>query len=72
MEMDVLFSCLLTNHAGGDPNALSIKIVAPDGNEVFFKIKKTTRLNKLKVSHGGCGFSQAFRTEQGRDNEVEK
>jgi hypothetical protein len=23
--------------------------VATDGNEVFFKIKKTTKLNKLKV-----------------------
>ena len=32
-------------------NTLNIKIVATDGSEVFFKIKKTTRLNKLKVSH---------------------
>lgn len=31
-------------------NTLNIKIVSTDGNEVFFKIKKTTRLNKLKVS----------------------
>jgi hypothetical protein len=28
---------------------LSIKIVGAEGNEVFFKIKKTTKLNKLKV-----------------------
>lgn len=32
-------------------NALNIKIRATDGSEVFFKIKKTTKLNKLKV---GC------------------
>jgi hypothetical protein len=31
-------------------NTLNIKIVATDGSEVFFKIKRTTRLNKLKVS----------------------
>jgi small ubiquitin-related modifier len=31
-------------------NTLNIKIVSTDGNEVFFKIKKTTKLNKLKVS----------------------
>lgn len=30
-------------------NALNIKIRATDGSEVFFKIKKTTKLNKLKV-----------------------
>lgn len=34
--------------AGGD--ALNIKIVSTNGDEVFFKIKKTTKLNKLKVS----------------------
>ncbi|GFZ43427.1 hypothetical protein JCM24511_01147 [Saitozyma sp. JCM 24511] len=33
-----------------DDNTLNIKIVSTDGNEVFFKIKKTTRLNKLKVN----------------------
>ena len=31
-------------------NTLNIKIVSTDGSEVFFKIKKTTKLNKLKVS----------------------
>lgn len=31
-------------------NTLNIKITSTDGSEVFFKIKKTTRLNKLKVS----------------------
>lgn len=31
-------------------NALNIKIRATDGSEVFFKIKKTTKLNKLKVT----------------------
>lgn len=31
-------------------NTLNIKIRATDGSEVFFKIKKTTKLNKLKVS----------------------
>lgn len=30
-------------------NTLNIKIRATDGSEVFFKIKKTTKLNKLKV-----------------------
>ena len=30
-------------------NTLNIKIVATDGSEVFFKIKRTTKLNKLKV-----------------------
>ncbi|KAK4683746.1 small ubiquitin-related modifier, partial [Tremellales sp. Uapishka_1] len=36
---------------GGDPNTLNIKIVSTDGNEVFFKIKKTTKLNKLKTAY---------------------
>jgi hypothetical protein len=31
-------------------NTLNIKIVSTDGSEVFFKIKKTTKLNKLKAS----------------------
>lgn len=31
-------------------NTLNIKIRATDGSEVFFKIKKTTKLNKLKAS----------------------
>lgn len=31
-------------------NTLNIKICSTDGSEVFFKIKKTTKLNKLKVS----------------------
>ncbi|EJT48269.1 hypothetical protein A1Q2_06429 [Trichosporon asahii var. asahii CBS 8904] len=35
--------------ADGGENALNIKIRATDGSEVFFKIKKTTKLNKLKV-----------------------
>jgi hypothetical protein len=30
-------------------NTLNIKVVSTDGNEVFFKIKRTTKLNKLKV-----------------------
>lgn len=34
-------------------NALNIKIRATDGSEVFFKIKKTTKLNKLKVKCDG-------------------
>ncbi|KAI9634428.1 ubiquitin-related domain-containing protein [Dioszegia hungarica] len=34
-----------------DSNALNIKIVSTDGNEVFFKIKKTTKLNKLKAAY---------------------
>ncbi|RSH90398.1 hypothetical protein EHS25_001003 [Saitozyma podzolica] len=34
-----------------DDNTLNIKIVSTDGNEVFFKIKKTTRLNKLKAAY---------------------
>lgn len=34
-------------------NTLNIKIRATDGSEVFFKIKKTTKLNKLKVGSGG-------------------
>lgn len=42
--------------AAADPNALSIKIVGAEGNEVFFKIKKTTKLNKLKVSHCSDGY----------------
>jgi len=33
-------------------NTLNIKIVSTDGGEVFFKIKRTTKLNKLKVSLG--------------------
>lgn len=33
-----------------DDNTLNIKIRATDASEVFFKIKRTTRLNKLKVS----------------------
>jgi len=34
-----------------EDNTLNIKIVSTDGNEVFFKIKKTTRLNKLKTAY---------------------
>ncbi|KAK1927919.1 ubiquitin-related domain-containing protein [Papiliotrema laurentii] len=34
-----------------DDNTLNIKIVSTDGNEVFFKIKKTTKLNKLKSAY---------------------
>lgn len=35
-------------------NTLNIKIRASDGAEVFFKIKKTTKLNKLKVGWSGA------------------
>lgn len=35
-----------------DDNTLNIKIRATDSSEVFFKIKKTTKLNKLKVGVG--------------------
>ncbi|KAK6907685.1 hypothetical protein V866_003489 [Kwoniella sp. B9012] len=34
-----------------DPNTLNIKIVSTNGDEVFFKIKKTTKLNKLKSAY---------------------
>ncbi|ODO07628.1 hypothetical protein L198_01209 [Cryptococcus wingfieldii CBS 7118] len=34
-----------------DPNTLNIKIVSTNGEEVFFKIKKTTKLNKLKTAY---------------------
>lgn len=51
--------------AQADPNALSIKIVAPDGGEVFFKIKKTTRLNKLKVGDEVQGGSILWSSVQG-------
>ncbi|WOO85752.1 Small ubiquitin-related modifier 1 [Vanrija pseudolonga] len=34
-----------------DDNTLNIKIRATDGSEVFFKIKKTTKLNKLKNAY---------------------
>lgn len=40
-----------------DDNTLNIKIRATDSSEVFFKIKKTTKLNKLKV-----GFPELERT----------
>ncbi|RSH88164.1 uncharacterized protein EHS24_000692 [Apiotrichum porosum] len=36
-----------------DENTLNIKIRATDGSEVFFKIKKTTKLNKLKNAYAG-------------------
>ncbi|WWC88198.1 uncharacterized protein L201_003103 [Kwoniella dendrophila CBS 6074] len=36
---------------GGDGNTLNIKIVSTNGDEVFFKIKKTTKLNKLKSAY---------------------
>ncbi|KAL7423615.1 SUMO protein smt3 [Cryptotrichosporon argae] len=36
---------------GGDANALNIRIRSTDGSEVFFKIKKTTKLNKLKAAY---------------------
>ncbi|KAK8865603.1 hypothetical protein IAR55_000747 [Kwoniella newhampshirensis] len=32
-------------------NTLNIKIVSTNGDEVFFKIKKTTKLNKLKTAY---------------------
>ncbi|WVQ96980.1 hypothetical protein IAU59_004089 [Kwoniella sp. CBS 9459] len=32
-------------------NTLNIKIVSTNGDEVFFKIKKTTKLNKLKSAY---------------------
>ncbi|WRT66000.1 uncharacterized protein IL334_002951 [Kwoniella shivajii] len=35
----------------GDANTLNIKIVSTNGDEVFFKIKKTTKLNKLKSAY---------------------
>ncbi|WVR05568.1 hypothetical protein IAU60_002587 [Kwoniella sp. DSM 27419] len=35
----------------GDNNTLNIKIVSTNGDEVFFKIKKTTKLNKLKTAY---------------------
>ncbi|BEI82392.1 hypothetical protein CcaverHIS002_0302600 [Cutaneotrichosporon cavernicola] len=34
-----------------DDNTLNIKIRATDSSEVFFKIKKTTKLNKLKTAY---------------------
>ncbi|WWD18221.1 hypothetical protein CI109_102671 [Kwoniella shandongensis] len=36
---------------GDANNTLNIKIVSTNGDEVFFKIKKTTRLNKLKTAY---------------------
>lgn len=35
------------------PPPLPLQVVSTDGNEVFFKIKRTTKLNKLKVRAGG-------------------
>ncbi|KAL7410608.1 ubiquitin-related domain-containing protein [Mrakia frigida] len=35
----------------GDPNQMSIKVVSSDGQEVFFKIKNTTRFSKLKGAY---------------------
>lgn len=35
--------------AAADPNTLNIKITNTNNEEVFFKIKRTTKLNKLKV-----------------------
>lgn len=43
-------------------NTLNIKIVSTDGNEVFFKIKKTTKLTKLKVSLDSCRVRSANHT----------
>lgn len=34
-----------------DPNTLNIKITNTNNEEVFFKIKRTTKLNKLKVRY---------------------
>ncbi|WVF70979.1 hypothetical protein IAT40_005775 [Kwoniella sp. CBS 6097] len=34
-----------------EDNTLNIKIVSTNGDEVFFKIKKTTKLNKLKSAY---------------------
>ncbi|CAD6578639.1 MAG: hypothetical protein TREMPRED_002237 [Tremellales sp. Tagirdzhanova-0007] len=34
-----------------EDNTLNIKITSTDGNEVFFKIKRTTKLNKLKAAY---------------------
>ena len=32
------------------PEQLNIKVKDADGNEVFFKVKRTTKLSKLKLS----------------------
>ncbi|GHJ85848.1 hypothetical protein NliqN6_2250 [Naganishia liquefaciens] len=31
--------------------SMNIKVTSTDGNEVFFKIKRTTKLNKLKTAY---------------------
>ncbi|OWT40838.1 hypothetical protein J008_01518 [Cryptococcus neoformans] len=37
--------------AAADPNTLNIKITNTNNEEVFFKIKRTTKLNKLKSAY---------------------
>ncbi|KAH8090908.1 ubiquitin-related domain-containing protein [Filobasidium floriforme] len=34
-----------------EQQSMNIKVTSTDGNEVFFKIKRTTRLNKLKNAY---------------------
>jgi len=38
---------------GGDPNTINIKVVSSTGEEVFFKIKKNTKLSKLQGAYAG-------------------
>lgn len=37
--------------APGDDNRLQVRVRSPDGNEVFFRIKKTTQMTKLMTAY---------------------
>lgn len=36
---------------GGDNNTINVKVVSSSGDEVFFKIKRTTKLSKLQGAY---------------------